>query len=62
MQSLADSKCSKLEYLTISQWGYSFDGGDDCLDPLLVLLARQTELKTLTMVESVFDDAQQQIR
>ena len=64
MKILADHHIDWLESITICEEKQWFkDDRDGCVVPLLVLLARQTSLKTLKMDHNLLSDAQKdQIR
>ena len=64
MQVLADDLMSSLENLNLEYEESWFEHDrDGCMAPLLVLLARQTSLKTLEMNNNELSDAQKdQIR
>ena len=70
MKILADDHINWLHHLTISyekSWFGTFiedniskermNDRDECMDSLLILLARQTNLQTLTMNENFTSDA-----
>ena len=50
MKILADDHINWLHHLTINGEIDWIGGRDECLDSLLILLARQTNLQTLTML------------
>ena len=53
LQALADDTIDSLQHLTISgEPAWFKNGRDGCMAPLLVLLARQTSLKSLTMTHN----------
>ena len=63
MQVLADDHMDWLEHITFWHEERWFENRDGCMTPLLVLLARQTSLKTLTMEDNLLSDSQKaQIR
>ena len=64
MKTLADHHIDWLQNITVfSEEGWFKDDRDGCMVPLLVLLARQTSLKTLTMLENNLSGTQKdQIR
>ena len=49
LQALADHTIDSLHHLTISGERKWFENRDGCMAPLLVLLARQASLESLTM-------------
>ena len=48
-QTLTDSECNQLTSITISKEDKWFEDTDECMSPLLTLLAKQTGLQTLKM-------------
>ena len=61
MQALADSQLDSLKDVCImNEENWFYNERDGCLAPLLVLLARQTNLKRLTMCGNNIKPAQKQ--
>ena len=58
MKVLADSSMGEIEHLTLSQWYECFESRDECLNQLLVVLARQSKLKTVTLNDNFLSNAQ----
>ena len=55
LQALADSECNQLTSITIMREEKWFEDTDECMSPLLAILTRQTELKTLHMGGQSFE-------
>ena len=61
MQVLADDDINTLQHLNIFHEDIWFEGDrDECLRSLLVLLNRQTALRSLNMIDSKLSDSQQE--
>ena len=60
MQILADDGFDWLQSLTIASEGWFKDGRDGCMDSLVTLIARQSELKLLNLHYNDFTEEQEQ--
>ena len=60
MKAIADDRINCLHSLTIVDEKNWFEGRDDCVDSLVTLIARQSELKFLNLVHNGFTEEQEQ--